>query len=179
MDEIVIRGPRLVLRPLRPAEIDQEWQEMIEADPMTIAVRPDEASFRSRLARSGQMLDGWLDLAIDLGGAAIGRIQTFVPSERKAPPGTFDVGIGLRQSFRGRGYGREALTLFTGWLFSHAGAQVVEAPTDPANAPMRAVFDRAGWRLAGTVVEHGREWALYRISRPEWERAGVARPQGE
>jgi hypothetical protein len=35
-------------------------------------------------------------LAIDLDGASIGRIQTFVPPARPLPPGTFEVGIGLR-----------------------------------------------------------------------------------
>lgn len=176
MDVVQIAGGRLTLRPLRPAEIDEEWREMANADPMTIAVPPDEARFRARLTRSGQMVDGWLDLAIDAGGVSIGRIQTFVPSERELPPGTFDIGIGLREPFRGRGYGREALALLTDWLFAEAGAQVVEAPTDPANAPMRAVFDRVGWRLTGTIVAHGREWVLYRITRPEWEGPAPARP---
>jgi hypothetical protein len=40
---------------------------------------PDEASFKARLQRSGHLEHGWLDLAIDLGGVSIGRIQTFVP----------------------------------------------------------------------------------------------------
>jgi RimJ/RimL family protein N-acetyltransferase len=77
----------------------------------------------------------------------------------------FDIGIGLRAHARGQGHGREALTLLTGWLFGHAGAQVVEGATDPANAPMRAVFLRAGWDFAGPVTEFGREWAVYRITR--------------
>jgi RimJ/RimL family protein N-acetyltransferase len=164
-----VRGPRLVLRALRPAEIEEQWQAMVSADPMTIATPPDEASFKARLRRSGQMVDGWLDLAIDLDGAPIGRIQTFVPAGRTLPPGTFDIGIGLREDVRGKGYGSEALTLFAGWLFEHAAAQVVEAPTDPANVAMRAVFDRVGWTLAGPLTEHGRQWLLYRLTRPEWE----------
>jgi len=167
--EIVIRGSRLLLRALRPAEIDGQWQAMVNFDPMAIARLPDEASFRARLRRSGHLDDGWLDLAIDLDGAVIGRIQTFVPEGRRLPPGTFDVGIGLDEAVRGKGYGREALALFTGWLFEHAAAQVVEAPTDPGNAPMRAVFDRVGWSQAGTVTELGREWVVYRITRQEWQ----------
>jgi hypothetical protein len=42
-----------------------------------------------------------LDLAIDLDGTSAGRIQTFVPRGRALPPGTFDVGIGLREHARG------------------------------------------------------------------------------
>jgi RimJ/RimL family protein N-acetyltransferase len=169
--DVQITGSRLVLRAFRPAEIEAEWQAMVTADPMTIGVRPEEASFKARLRRSGRMADGWLDLAIDLGGVPIGRIQTFVPHGRALPPGTYDVGIDLREDARGRGYGREALALFTGWLFEHAGAEVVEAPTDPANAAMRTVFDRVGWQQAGPLNELGREWVVYRITRPQWQAA--------
>ena len=70
---------------------------------------------------------------------------------------------------RGKGYGREALALLTDWLFGHAAAQVVEAPTDPANVAMRTVFQRVGWTPAGSLTEYGREWVMYRITRREWE----------
>lgn len=169
-DEVTIRGPRLLLRPLTPAEIDEEWQQMVDADPMTIAVIPDEAEFRARLRRSGRLDDGWLDLAIDLDGVSIGRIQTFVPPPgRTLPPGVFEVGIGLREDQRGKGYGREALTLLTDWLFGHAGAVQVEAPTDPDNVAMRTVFDRVGWELVDTLHEFDREWVMYAITREAWE----------
>jgi pimeloyl-ACP methyl ester carboxylesterase/RimJ/RimL family protein N-acetyltransferase len=169
-----IAGTRLVLRALRPEEIDEEWQAMVTADPMTIGGVLDEASFRARLTRSGRLQDGWLDLAIDLGGTSIGRIQTFVPGERPLPPGTFDVGIGLRSESRGQGFGREALDLLTDWLFTHAAAEVVQAPTDPANVAMRTVFDRVGWELVGPHFEIDREWVMYRITRSQWQarRAG-------
>jgi hypothetical protein len=75
---IAIHGPRLLLRALTPVEIDGQWQAMVDSDPIAIAELPDEASFKARLRRSGQMHDGWLDLAIDLDGTVIGRIQTFV-----------------------------------------------------------------------------------------------------
>jgi RimJ/RimL family protein N-acetyltransferase len=164
-----IRGSRLLLRPVRPDEIEAEWQEMVCADAMAIAELPDEAGFKDRLRRSGRLEDGWLDLAIDLDGVAIGRIQTFLPPGRPLPAGTFDVGIGVRKHMRGRGYGREALVLLTGWLFEHAAAEVVEAPTDPANLAMRTVFLRAGWTPAGLVTEFGREWIMYRIARRQWQ----------
>ena len=92
-----ICGSRLVLGALRPREIDEEWHAMVTADPMVIADLPDEASFKARLQRSGHLEHGWLDLAIDLGGVSIGRIQTFVPPGRSLSPGTYEVGIGLRE----------------------------------------------------------------------------------
>ena len=165
---IEIRGPRLLLRALRASEIDEEWQAMVDADPMAIPGLPEESGFRARLRRSGHLVDGELDLAIDLDGTLVGRIQTFVPPGRPLPPGTFDVGIGLRDHAQGQGHGREALGLLTGWLFEHAGALVVEGSTDPANAAMRTVFERAGWTFAGPVTELGREWAQYQITRDDW-----------
>jgi RimJ/RimL family protein N-acetyltransferase len=165
---IEIRGPRLLLRALQGSEIDEEWQAMVDADPMVIAELPDEEAFRARLRRSGRLVDGELDLAVDLDGTLIGRIQTFVPPGAPLPPGTFDVGIGLREHARGQGHGREALALLTGWLFEHAAAQVIEGDTDPANAAMRAVFHRAGWAQVESQTEFGREWAVYRITREDW-----------
>ena len=169
---VEISGPRLLLRALRGSEIDEEWQAMVEAGPLVVAELPDESAFRARLARSGDLVDGRIDLAIELDGRLIGRIQTFVPPGRLLPPGTFDVGIGLREHARGQGHGREALDLFTGWLFGHAAAEVVEGSTDPANAAMRAVFQRAGWTFAGPVTEVGREWDQYQITRDDWAGAG-------
>ena len=166
--EVRIRGSRLVLRALAPAEIDEEWQAMVTAGPTEVTALPDEAGFRARLAKSGRLADGWLDLAIDLDGVAIGRIQTFVPPGRPLPAGTFEIGIGLREHVRGRGYGREALDLLTGWLFEHAAAEAVQGSTDAANAAMRAVFRRAGWTRAGSRTEFGRDWVTYRITRRQW-----------
>ncbi|HET8526303.1 MAG TPA: GNAT family protein [Actinomycetota bacterium] len=173
---ITILGSRLLLRPLLPPEIDDEWREMVEADPMSITVLPSEAAFRERLERSGRLEDGWLDLAIDLDGTCIGRIQTFVPPEG-LPPGVFEVGIGLRPHMRGRGHGREALALLTDWLFERADASRVQAPTDPENVAMRTVFDRVGWELVETYRDFDRTWVLYAITRERWEaRTGGRRP---
>ncbi len=167
--EVRIRGSRLLLRALRPGEIEAEWQAMLTADPMTTPELPDEAVFKARLRRTGYLVNGWLDLAIDLDGTSIGRIQTFVPPGRALPPGTFEIGIALREDARGLGYGREALALLTDWLFEYAAAEIVEAPTDPANVAMRTVFQRVGWELAGPLTELGREWVMYRITRRQWQ----------
>ena len=174
--EVRIRGSRLLLRALQPGEIEEEWRAMVTADPMAIAELPQEAAFKARLQRSGHLEDGWLDLAIDLGGVSIGRIQTFVPPGRALPRGTFELGIELREKARNQGYGREALALLTDWLFEHAAAEVVGASTDPANGAMRTVFQRVGWRAAGSLTEFGREWVMYRITRQEWEARRQRKP---
>ncbi|MGZ4204002.1 MAG: GNAT family N-acetyltransferase, partial [Actinomycetota bacterium] len=130
---IEIRGERLLLRAFRPAEIDDEWLERRDADPMTVAMEPDEREFRERLSRSGRLEGASLTLSIDKDGESIGRIETHVPPGRPLPAGVYEVGIGVHESMRGKGYGPEALALLTRWLFEHAGAKRVQASTDPAN----------------------------------------------
>ncbi len=171
VDGIRIRGARLLLRPLEPEEIEAAWQDLRDSDPIAVAAPPDEAAFRRRLRRSGFLEGGSLDLAIDLGGEYIGRIQTFVVPHRRLAPGVFELGIGLREHARGSGYGREAVALLTDWLFREVEARRVQAPTDPENLAMQAVFGRVGWRERGFPVEYGREWVLYAIERREWEAA--------
>ena len=176
-DGIPVRGKRLVLRAFRPEEIDQEWQAMVDSFPDSVPVPPDESVFRERLGRSGRLHQGWLDLAIDLGGTSIGRIQTYVPPHRELPSGVFEMGIALRADTRGKGYGTEAVELLTGWLFEHAGAEAVQGSTDRGNIAMRTVFERSGWTLVGPVRELDREWIRYRITRRDW--SGKARPAGD
>jgi RimJ/RimL family protein N-acetyltransferase len=163
-----IRGPRLLLRAFRPDEIDAEWQTMLASDSTVVPELPDEAAFKTRLSRSGNLSDGWLDLAIDLDGDWVGRIQTFVPPGRAPRLGTFWIGMGLREDARGQGYGLEALSLLADWLFEHAGADLLEGATDPSNVAMRAVMRRAGWVDGGPVTELGREWVSYTLTRQQW-----------
>ena len=86
------------------------------------------------------------------------------------------MGIGLREEMRGKGYGREAVALLTDWLFEQAAAEVVEAPTDPRNMAMQAVFRHVGWVLSGSLTEYGREWVMYRITRQQWQ---IRRARGD
>ena len=158
---ITIPGERVLLRPLRQDEIDAEWAAMLASNEVVENQLPDESAFRARLARSGRLVDGWLDLAIDVGGESVGRIQTFVPADRADDSATYNIGIGLRPQARGHGYASDALAVFTRWLFAEAGASRVEGRTDPRNSAMRRVFDRLGWLEDGRVTDGGREWLLY------------------
>ncbi|MGH3348574.1 MAG: GNAT family N-acetyltransferase [Nocardioides sp.] len=160
-EPVTITAGRVVLRPLRSEEIDAEWAAMVAGDDVAVNGVPDEATFRARLARSGRMVEGWLDLAIDVAGHAVGRIQTFVPPDRADDPSTYNIGIGLHPPARGQGHAAEALEAFTRWLFETAGAARVEGRTDARNQAMQRVFHRLGWVQDGRVVDGGREWLLF------------------
>ena len=68
------------------------------------------------------------------------------------PPGVWEIGISMfAAADRGRGYGREAMTLICGRLFEREGADRVALTTDLDNAAMRAVAERCGFRFEGVL----------------------------
>ena len=145
---------------------------------------PDEASARAlaaRLERSGRLLDGWLDLAIEAGGRLVGDIGARRPPGA-LPPGVFELGVSLFDpGDRGRGYGREAVELLTGHLFAREGAARVQASTVVGNAAMRRVLERVGFVGEGTLRAFmpGRgereDYALYAVTRDDWTKLGERR----
>jgi RimJ/RimL family protein N-acetyltransferase len=158
---IEIVGERVRLRPIALTEIEELWQAMLAESEQAVAKMPNEAAFKRRLGFSGELRGGTLDLAIDVGGELIGRVQTFEPPDRPPTPGTFYLGIGLNPTTRGRGYGRDAVALLTAWLFEHAAAVGVEGITDPDNHAMQAVFRNLGWDLTSTTTEYERQWLVF------------------
>jgi RimJ/RimL family protein N-acetyltransferase len=172
VQRIHIEGERIVLRQLRIDELDASLASRLAADPTVHPVKPDREKLRARFERSGLMVDGACDLAIDLDGMRIGEIQTYVPPERELPAGAYEVGIMIGDpSLRGRGYGREAVELFVDWLFEHEGATRIHMPTVEGNTAMRTVLERLGFHSEGVVHDHGQEFLFYVVTCDAW-RAG-------
>jgi RimJ/RimL family protein N-acetyltransferase len=169
MERIRIEGLRVTLRPLVLAELDASVASREAADRTAHPTKPDREKLKARFERSGLMHDGALDLAIDLDGARIGEIQTYVPQERELPAGAYEVGIMIDDpSLRGRGYGREAVELLLDWLFDEQGATRVHMPTVESNTPMRTVLERLGFHREGTVHDMGVEFLFYVMTRDAW-----------
>lgn len=160
MERVRIEGDRITLRPLALAELDASLAAREAADRTAHPVKPDRDKLKVRFERSGLMQDGAIDLAIDLDGARIGEIQTYVPPERELPPGAYEVGIMLDEDVRGRGYGTEAVTLLVDWLFAH-GATRVHMPTVESNTAMRTVLERLGFHVEGVVRDMGIDFMFY------------------
>jgi RimJ/RimL family protein N-acetyltransferase len=173
-------GQRVVLRPLRPDELDA----VLEArDRLRIGTQfggdLPRARLRRRLARSGRLARGHLDLAVEVGGRLIGEIQARGRPAQTLPPGVFELGIVVYDlADRGRGFGMEAVALLTGWLFEQAGAARVQAGTAVGNAGMRRVLERLGFSCEGVMrgfmpEDSGRaDYALYAVTRDDWPAAG-------
>jgi RimJ/RimL family protein N-acetyltransferase len=172
MDRIRLEGDRVTIRPLRMDEFEASWASRLQLDPTVQPVMPQRDALFARFEGSGIMLDGAVDLAIEVDGIKIGEIQTYVPPGRALPPGAFEVGIGIEDpSLRGKGYGTEAVRLFVGWLFAVKGATRVHMPTVPTNTAMRTVLERLGFVAEGTTNELGLEFVFYVVTRDAWTRA--------
>jgi RimJ/RimL family protein N-acetyltransferase len=178
---IRLRGEGVVLRPFTDGEFDLLWRE--ETQDRGAFDQPwnthDEAArerVRARVTRSGTWQEGKvLDLAVEADGALIGDVQVRHP-EQMAPPGLFELGIGLFTGSRGKGCGTEAVTLITRYLFDEERAMRVQLGTDVENASMRRVAEKAGFRFEGVMrgfwtVDGAapRDYALYARTRADHE----------
>jgi RimJ/RimL family protein N-acetyltransferase len=152
---VELAGTRVVLRALTLDDVD---------------VLAEDDAHRERLQkqvdRSPTLDDGgFLGLVVVGDGAVVGDIQARAP-KHGFPPGTCEIGITLSPDARGRGFGLEAVTLFTDYLLREAMDRV-QASTSVDNVAMRAVLERAGYEFEGVLRsfapgEDGREdYAMY------------------
>jgi RimJ/RimL family protein N-acetyltransferase len=173
-----LQGPSVLLRSFRPDEFERVWAARTSEagyPPGLLASKNRERTMR-RLRNSGRLVDGWLDLGIEVDGRLVGEIDARRP-EGSMPPGVFELGISLfEESDRGKGYGGEAVELMTTYLFSERIAERVQASTSVSNVPMRRVFERLGFVHEGTMrgfmpTADGRDdYALYAVTRADWTR---------
>jgi RimJ/RimL family protein N-acetyltransferase len=173
-----LEGKRAVLRPLRRDELDAvlETRDRLEIGAQGGRARVRDR-LRRRLARSGRLFRGHLDLAIEVDGQLIGEIQARGHPAQTLPPGVFEIGVAVYDvADRGRGFGAEAVALLTRWLFDEAAAERVQASTAVGNASMRRMLERLGFTCEGVMRAFmpegsGRpraDFALYAVTRREW-----------
>ena len=139
-----------------------------------VPTRGARERMRRRIANSGRLVGGWLDLAIDADGSLVGEIDARHPP-RAMPPGVFELGIALfDEEARGRGYGTEAIALLTAHLFAELGAERVQASTAVDNSAMRRVFEKLGFAKEGVMRsympagESRDDYVLYAVTRADW-----------
>jgi RimJ/RimL family protein N-acetyltransferase len=152
---VELAGTRVLLRAMARGDI--------------AALAEDEAHrerLQQQLKRSPTLDDGgFLGFVVVCDGTVVGDIQARAP-KHGFPPGTCEIGITLFPDARGRGFGLEAVTLFTGYLLREAMDRV-QASTAVDNVAMRTVLKRAGYEFEGVLRsfapgEDGREdYAMY------------------
>lgn len=107
------------------------WPHADTADAMALALGPDAGP-------------SWV---ITVDGEVIGDCGGFSWPDAG---GAVEIGYGLAEPYRDRGYATEAAAAVCQWLFAEAGATVITATTvDPENAASRRVLEKLGFELVG------------------------------
>ena len=147
---MTLRGPRVVLRPLRPQDVQvlaaiaadpavaRWWGEVPEAELQAKAVGEDDVSV----------------LAVEVEGAVVGMLQIYEepdPDYRHAGIDMF-----LAGPVQGRGLGREALSLAVEHLIGERGHHRITI--DPAADNERAIrcYEAVGFRRVGVMHAYER-----------------------
>jgi RimJ/RimL family protein N-acetyltransferase len=145
------RAEQVVVRPFRPDELPAVWAVRVQRG------SPSDRNARRRFARTfahwcdGAFREGFLQLAIDVGGRLAGDVQARRP-KHGLPPGVYEIGIELYDpADRGNGYGGAAVGALTELLFREHGAGRVQASTSLDNVAMRRVLERLGFVEEGVL----------------------------
>ena len=156
---------RLLLLPLRAEQLEQ-WTEDVpaleralgcvyEGEPMT--EEPLRGIVRGQLEAVRRDGCNWLWHTFWLVVRREDRVAVG-SADFKAPPdgtGTVELGYGLGEAHRGRGYMTAAAVALCGWALSRPGVNRVTAETEPDNAASQRVLGRCGFsrfrELPGSV----------------------------
>ncbi|MDX6520643.1 MAG: aminoglycoside 6-N-acetyltransferase [Gaiellales bacterium] len=146
---MILRGERLLLRPLGDGDIDRVAQ---------IAAEPEVALWWGDLPRQ-ELIDkvaggDVVAMAIERDGAVIGLIQ--FSEERDPMYRHAGIDLFLSSSEQGLGLGREAVSLIVSHLFGDLGHHRITI--DPAAANRRAIrcYSAVGFRPVGVMRRYER-----------------------
>ena len=98
------------------------------------------------------------NLVVEVDGVGMVGDVGWVPVFHGPPPNcrALNVGIGLFERHRGRGYGTEAQRLLAAYLFSYTRFERLEASTDVTNVAEQRALTKAGFSREG-VLRHA-QW---------------------
>ncbi|WP_141012497.1 GNAT family N-acetyltransferase [Nocardioides sambongensis] len=178
-----VRTARLVLRPLRPADIHDLGYYR---DPEVCRFLPfpptDQEGLRARLDRLGagtapSRPGDALHLAADLDGRVIGDVMLRLGSRLTDhdPPAVAEIGWVFSPDVAGLGYATEAARAVVDLAFSHYPLHRVSAQLDPRNTASVRLCERLGLRHEAHTRADFPSWdgswsdtGVYGILRAEW-----------
>ncbi|VXC73506.1 GNAT family N-acetyltransferase [Sphingomonas sp. AX6] len=171
-----LESARLVLRLLSPDDADALHPTFADEALMTwwsSAAQKDVEETRAYLAQEGRadamQWRGWAIVERGESDEAIGFVST---GERRAD--VSEIGYMLARSHWGRGIAAEAVGRVIEHLFDAEGQRRVFADTDPDNLGSRALLERLGFQLEGTLRGEWethigvRDSVIYGLLKDEW-----------
>ncbi len=71
------------------------------------------------------------------------------------PDGSVEIGYGITEENRGRGYAAEAVNAVVTWALEQPGVTRVEAETEPDNSASQRVLEKCGFIASSVMGEEG------------------------
>jgi RimJ/RimL family protein N-acetyltransferase len=118
----VLRGERVILRPIERADLPRLWELLEDMDVALLAdggpiVPVSLSSYEARFDRHlAQPPEDLVEFVIEVGGDVIGGCQLhFIDRFHRR----CDLGIALGRDYWGKGYGQDALRVLVDYAFTH------------------------------------------------------------
>lgn len=179
MDAVTLQGPRLILRPWRPEDLDPLFAINGDAESMrhfpAVMTRAESDAWAARM-QAHFAAHGWGFWVVEERGGApfLGVVGLMnIPWQAPFTPAV-EVGWRIAPAFRRRGIAEEAARMAIGFGFGTLGLDAIVAFTAPGNAASWRLMERLGMRPAGEFdhprLAEGhplRRHLLYRIDAPD------------
>ncbi|MEV8566550.1 GNAT family N-acetyltransferase [Streptomyces sp. NPDC051322] len=155
MDPVILTSERLLLRPFKAEDAETVHRACQDPDIQRWTVIPSPYGRADAETFVGQLVpDGWrtgTSLAFAVlpreGGPLHGAISVF----QRSQPGTWEIGYWTAKEQRGRGFTAEAVSVLAHWSLSTLGVERLEWRAEVGNTGSRAVAEKAGFRVEGTL----------------------------
>jgi aminoglycoside 6'-N-acetyltransferase len=148
----VLRGERVVLRPVTPADADALRAMRSEPEVARYWGPPEDGW---PLEEPGTELPDVVLLAIESEGELIGLIQ--YAEEPDPDARSADIDIFVTSRLHGRGLGADAFELLARHLLDDRGHHRLTLWTDPCNARAIRMYEKAGFRRVGSTEASARD----------------------
>ncbi|MFE2379448.1 GNAT family N-acetyltransferase [Streptomyces sp. NPDC059398] len=155
MEPVTLTSERLLLRPFAPADTEAVFRACQDPDIQRWTVVPSPYRREDAESFTGQIVpDGWrtgTSLAFAVldrtNAGLIGAISVF----ERGRAATWEIGYWMAKEHRGNGYMAEAVTVLTHWSLTTLGVERLEWRAEVGNTGSRAVAEKAGFRVEGTL----------------------------
>ena len=172
-----LTGERVALRPPEPEEegLMQRW--FLESDPLTQTCRPpahrslNEAA-TGRRRRKPDASQGTFAIIQSGTGTLVGRIRYFNLNFRNR---SAEIGYLMAPAARGKGLGREAVSVLVSYLFKGLGLNKVYAQTAANNNESKKLLESLGFHRDAVLREHHlfdgelHDDYVYSVLQREWQ----------
>ncbi|MEV5150009.1 GNAT family N-acetyltransferase [Streptomyces sp. NPDC052727] len=153
MEPVTLTTDRLLLRPVGPADTDAVYAAAQDPDIQRWTLVPSPYLPEHAIGFTEQIVpDGWSEGSTFTFGVFLtgGELAAMLALTMRSL-GTAEVGFWAAKEHRGNGYVVEATLTACRWIFTEVGVDRVEWRAEVGNHASRAVAERAGFTIEGTL----------------------------